>query len=90
MKELLMVENLSKVFMIGLFTKRVIEAVAGISFSISKGKIISLVGESGSGKTTTAKMILRLERPTSGRILFNGKDVWNDLRTYEDVLWYRR
>ncbi|MEM0153047.1 MAG: ABC transporter ATP-binding protein [Ignisphaera sp.] len=54
------------------------------------GEIVSLVGESGSSKTTTAKMILRLERPTSGRILFNGKDVWNDLRTYEDVLWYRR
>ena len=87
---LLRVENLSKVFVVGLFTRRRIDAVKGVSFTIGRREIVSLVGESGSGKTTTAKIILRLEKPTSGRVLFEGRDVWRDLRSREDILWYRR
>jgi oligopeptide transport system ATP-binding protein len=52
-----------------------VRAVDGISFTIERGKTISLVGESGAGKTTTAKAILLLERLTSGTILFEGKDL---------------
>jgi len=53
-----------------------VRAVDGISFTIERGKTLSLVGESGAGKTTTAKAILLLERLTSGTILFEGKDLY--------------
>jgi oligopeptide transport system ATP-binding protein len=52
-----------------------VRAVDGVSFTIEQGKTLSLVGESGAGKTTTAKMVLLLERLTSGSILFKGKDL---------------
>lgn len=52
-----------------------VRAVDGISFEIRPHKTLSLVGESGCGKTTTARLILRLERPTSGQILYRGLDV---------------
>jgi oligopeptide/dipeptide ABC transporter ATP-binding protein len=52
-----------------------VRAVDGVSFTVERGKTLSLVGESGAGKTTTAKAVLLLEKPTSGSILFEGKDI---------------
>ena len=52
-----------------------IKAVDGISFSIDRGKTLGLVGESGSGKTTTGQAILQLERPTSGKVFFEGNEI---------------
>jgi oligopeptide transport system ATP-binding protein len=52
-----------------------VRAVDGVSFSIRRGETLGLVGESGCGKTTTGRCILQLERPTSGRILFEGTDL---------------
>jgi oligopeptide transport system ATP-binding protein len=52
-----------------------VRAVDGVSFSIRRGETLGLVGESGCGKTTTGRCILQLERPTSGAILFEGRDL---------------
>jgi oligopeptide/dipeptide ABC transporter ATP-binding protein len=76
---ILEVRNLVKHFPIGggLFggEAAVIKAVDGVSFSIRRGETLGLVGESGCGKTTTGRCILQLEKPTSGEIIFEGRDL---------------
>jgi len=68
----------------GLLRRRVgeIKAVDDISFAIRKNETLGLVGESGCGKTTTGRCILRLYKPTGGKILFNGADI-SDLKEDE-------
>jgi oligopeptide transport system ATP-binding protein len=52
-----------------------VKAVDGVSYAIDTGQTLGLVGESGCGKTTTSKLILMLEKPTSGAIIFRGRDI---------------
>jgi oligopeptide transport system ATP-binding protein len=76
---LLEVNRLKKHFPIkgGFFQRTVgrVHAVDGVSFRLETGETIGLVGESGCGKSTTGRLILRLIKPTSGEIRFNGQDL---------------
>jgi oligopeptide/dipeptide ABC transporter ATP-binding protein len=77
---LLEVKDLVKYFPVysrGILTKKVVgqvHAVDHINFTINECETVGLVGESGCGKTTTGKLVLYLERPTSGEVMFQGKD----------------
>ena len=77
---LLHVENLCKEFAVdsSVFNRgnaKSVKAVDGISFDIYPGETFGLVGESGCGKSTTGRCIMRLTHPTSGKVVFDGKDV---------------
>jgi oligopeptide/dipeptide ABC transporter ATP-binding protein len=78
---LLVVKDLVKYFPVytsGLLKKKVgdVHAVDHVSFTIKRKETLALVGESGCGKTTTAKLILNLEEPTSGEVYFENKNVY--------------
>jgi peptide/nickel transport system ATP-binding protein len=77
-------EYVSRPWLLG--KQQAMVAVAGSSFTIERGQTVAIVGESGSGKSTTARMLLRLEPPTSGDVVFDGKEVTTltgrDLRAF--------
>lgn len=79
MEDLLVVNRLKKYYPItgGVFAKEIgaVKAVDDVSFHVKRGETLGLVGESGCGKSTTGRSILRLIEPTSGEVLFEGKDV---------------
>ena len=81
---LLSVRDLTKFFPVrsGSFLRKTssfVHAVDGVSFDIRKGETLGLVGESGCGKSTTGRAILQLQKPDSGSVLFEGKEL-TDLR----------
>lgn len=87
---LLEVKNLTKIFTSGVRRGSTVKAVDQASFNMPGGKshITALVGESGSGKTTILRLILGFIKPTSGDILYKGKNIYNLLR--KDRKNYRR
>jgi peptide/nickel transport system ATP-binding protein len=72
----------------GLFGPvKYVKAVDGVSFTLEKGEVLAVIGESGSGKTTLGRTVLRLVKPTSGRIVFEGKNITNTPDS--ELKWYR-
>ncbi|MEW1918350.1 ABC transporter ATP-binding protein [Pseudarthrobacter oxydans] len=72
----LQIQDLRKVYKLrqGLGKSSDFAAVDGVTFDVLRGTTTAIVGESGSGKSTVAKMVLQLEKPTDGKILFDGVD----------------
>ncbi|MFX0125757.1 MAG: ABC transporter ATP-binding protein [Candidatus Hodarchaeota archaeon] len=73
---LLKVDKLTKTYISGLVKTVTVSGAKDVSFEINRGEIVSLVGESGSGKSTTANIILKLLKPTSGNVYLDGKDIF--------------
>ena len=71
--EILRVENLTKIYGKG---ENEVRAVDGISFSVEKGEFLAIVGASGSGKSTLLHLLGGVDRPTSGKVFIDGKDIY--------------
>ena len=71
--EILRVENLNKIYGKG---ENQVKAVDNISFSVQKGEFVAIVGASGSGKSTLLHLIGGVDRPTSGKVFIEGKDIY--------------
>ncbi len=72
---MLKLDKVSKVYKIGTFGGKELQAVSNVSFDVEDGEVVSLIGESGSGKSTIGRMILRLSSTSSGAITVNGVDI---------------
>ena len=71
--EILRVENLSKIYGKG---QTQVKALDNVSFKVDKGEFVAIVGASGSGKSTLLHLIVGVDRPTSGKVLIDGKDIY--------------
>ncbi len=83
--EILRVENLTKVYGKG---EKEVRALDDVSFSVNKGEFIAVIGPSGSGKSTLLHILGGVDRPTSGRVLMDGKDVY--AQNEEQLAIFRR
>ena len=83
--EILRVENLTKVYGKG---ENEVRALDGVSFSVKKGEFVAVIGPSGSGKSTLLHILGGVDRPTGGRVLMDGKDVY--AQNEEQLAIFRR
>lgn len=83
--EILRVENLTKIYGKG---ENEVRALNDVSFSVNKGEFIAVIGPSGSGKSTLLHILGGVDRPTSGRVLMDGKDVY--AQNEEQLAIFRR
>lgn len=86
MNEILAVSDLKRTYEVKRsafsYAKEIVKAVDGVSFQIDKGKTLGVVGESGSGKSTLARCVMFLERPDSGKIVFQGNNL-NEINSHD-------
>ena len=83
--EILKVENLTKVYGKG---ENEVRALNGVSFSVEMGDFVAIIGPSGSGKSTLLHTLGGVDRPTGGKVLVNGQDVYS--RSDEQIAVFRR
>ncbi|MEJ6949540.1 ABC transporter ATP-binding protein [Natronospora cellulosivora (SeqCode)] len=87
---ILSVQGLTKIFKSGIVNPDITVAAKDVSFNMEKGKVLSLIGESGSGKTTVGKLILKLIKPSGGKIIYRGKDITEIKKKNELKDYYRK
>ena len=80
---LIEVKNVKKYFKVG--KQRQLHAVDDVSFTIGRGETVGLVGESGCGKSTMGTVMMRLQDPTAGEVLFEGKNIFDVKKGPEDM-----
>lgn len=83
MSEIIRVENLSYIYNLGM--PDATKALDDVSFTVEEGDFVGIIGSTGSGKSTLISHFNGLNRPTSGRVLVDGKDLWEqgaDLRSF--------
>ena len=83
--EILRVENLKKIYGKG---ETAIHALDGVSFSVEKGEFVAIVGASGSGKSTLLHLLGGVDKPTSGKVFIEGKDIYS--LTDDNLAIFRR
>ena len=83
MEEIIKVENLTHTYGIGTPFER--SAVKDMSLSVYRGELLGLIGHTGSGKSTLIQHLNGLLKPTSGRILLDGRDIWAEPKKIRDV-----
>ena len=76
MEPILQVQNLNYIYSAGTPFEH--QALHDVSFSVSRGEFIGIIGHTGSGKSTLMQQLNGLLKPTSGKILLDGKDIWSD------------
>ena len=76
MEPILQVKNLNYIYSIGTPFEH--QALEDVSFSVDRGEFIGIIGHTGSGKSTLMQQLNGLLKPTSGKILLDGKDIWSD------------
>lgn len=86
MTELIQLEDIRTYFFVrkGWFSRVPLKAVDGVSIDIDEGETVAVVGESGSGKTTLGRTAIKLLKPVSGKIIFQGEDVTNSEKNIKE------
>ena len=83
MEEIITVENLTHTYSAGTPFER--SAVEGLSLAVRRGELLGLIGHTGSGKSTLIQHLNGLLKPTGGRVLFHGADIWAEPKKLRDV-----
>ena len=83
MKDILQIENLTHTYGMGTPFQR--NAVEDLSFTVRQGEFLGVIGHTGSGKSTLIQHLNGLLKPTSGRVLLDGKDIWAEPKKIRDV-----
>jgi len=87
---LLEINNVKKIYTSRLGTNKV-QALDSVTFSVEKGEYVAIMGESGSGKTTLLNILASIDKPTSGQVLLDGKDLskikQSELAAFPEIIW---
>jgi peptide/nickel transport system ATP-binding protein len=91
-EEILVLERVSKHFPVNSFRRhgKLVHAMDEISFSLKGGEVLAIVGESGSGKTTTANVIARIYKQTSGRVTFEGREISKNMSREDELRYHKK